>query len=547
MAIIPFAATVQDPATGKGIGGVRVRAYPVNADGSRGAAFIETTSTLPTGAWRLEVDTEALPSPTGTYEIELYHPITGQTRHLYPNTAMQIASFVGPHGAAPLPEGSVTTTLLAEGAVTDGKLGPRTLTDTVAPTGSTGHLTTLLSGLAAMIRAIIGGTSWRETPPLSLTDLVAHKSRHAQGGADALMPADIGAAPAVHTHSGADIISGVVPEADKLDGHHANAFALAGHAHPLATDESPGFLSAADKRKLDLLCGSGHPNSFQTVRVGTTDVVADSPADTLVLSAGTGITLTGNSSTDTVVIATANDLNADTVDGKHASAFALASHSHSDYALVGHSHSDYALATHTHTTYAAKSHTHVGTDITSAVASAQDADKLDGYHATSFALRSGTTFTGAVTCDSSLTVNGDLFYTGAPYVYVAKSGSQSIPGSLTDTRVTFNVVKEGGGWNTSASRYTAPGPGTYLVTASVMLNNPGSANRAVLMIYKNGTEALRIFDQTNEANYTQLQGTGMLKLNANDYIEIYVQSGAATSVYTESGGVMNYVQIRKLG
>ena len=360
MAIIPFAATVQDPATGKGIGGVRVRAYPVNADGSRGTAFVETTSALPHGAWRLEVDTETLPSPTGTYEIELYHLATGQTRHIYPNVAMQIASFVGPHGAAPLPEGSVVTPLLADEAVTDSKLGPRTITDATPPQANTGPLSALLSGLAAMIRVIIGGQTWRDTPPLSLTDLVAHKDRHATGGDDPLTPADIGAAAASHTHDGADITTGAVPAADTLDGKHATDFALAWHDHPIATSETAGFLSAVDKRKLDGLSESGIPNSFQTVRAGLTDVVADTPTDILTIAAGKGITVTGDSVLDRVIIGTVDNLDADTLDGKHASAFALASHSHADYALTNHTHTQYAAASHSHADYAAKNHTHTG-------------------------------------------------------------------------------------------------------------------------------------------------------------------------------------------
>lgn len=53
--------------------------------------------------------------------------------------------------------------------------------------------------------------------------LAAHKSRHASGGADALTPADIGAAAASHTHSGGDITSAVAnaTNADTVDGAHA--------------------------------------------------------------------------------------------------------------------------------------------------------------------------------------------------------------------------------------------------------------------------------------------------------------------------------------
>lgn len=43
--------------------------------------------------------------------------------------------------------------------------------------------------------------------------------------------------------------------ADTLDGSHATAFAVAEHAHAAATQAAAGFLSAADKAKLDTVSG----------------------------------------------------------------------------------------------------------------------------------------------------------------------------------------------------------------------------------------------------------------------------------------------------
>jgi len=56
-----------------------------------------------------------------------------------------------------------------------------------------------------------------------------HASTHKTGGTDVITPADIGAAPVSHTHSGADITSAVAfaNDADKLDGYQAADFALA--------------------------------------------------------------------------------------------------------------------------------------------------------------------------------------------------------------------------------------------------------------------------------------------------------------------------------
>jgi len=54
------------------------------------------------------------------------------------------------------------------GSVTDDNLGSRTLSDASAPDSDAGTLTTLLSGLAAMLRASTGGASWRATPATTL-------------------------------------------------------------------------------------------------------------------------------------------------------------------------------------------------------------------------------------------------------------------------------------------------------------------------------------------------------------------------------------------
>lgn len=51
-------------------------------------------------------------------------------------------------------------------------------------------------------------------------------------------------------------------------------------------------------------------------------------------------------------------LDADTLDGKHASEFATSDHAHTDYADANHTHSGYAEANHTHSGYASSGHTH---------------------------------------------------------------------------------------------------------------------------------------------------------------------------------------------
>lgn len=175
-------------------------------------------------------------------------------------------------------------------------------------------------------------------------------------------------------------------DADLLDGNHASAFALASHTHPDATPTDSGFMSAADKEKLDgieagaqvnqnaysrVIVGSTNidavsptdffrliagtnirltpdlsnksitieapgggdgPVGYETVVAGSATLIAD-PGDALVIQGQSPITVSGDAATDTVTIGIqsghGSGLDADLLDGLHAAAFALASHEHS--------------------------------------------------------------------------------------------------------------------------------------------------------------------------------------------------------------------------
>lgn len=223
-----------------------------------------------------------------------------------------------------------------------------------------------------------------------------------------LTPEDVGAAPAVHTH-------------------------------PLATTTTAGFLSPQDKQKLDNLTSGSGP-AFSAVKVGTQTLQATETNKTLELVAGANVVLapdvtnrrvvisatgggggggggggyatvvagsttmmadageplvfqgsgpvqvSGDASTDTVTIGltmgSGSGLDADTVDGKHASEFAPVEHLHSEYAPVTHTHPEYAPVSHTHPEYAPISHTHAtATTSQAGFLSAADKQKLDTIQA----------------------------------------------------------------------------------------------------------------------------------------------------------------------
>lgn len=178
-------------------------------------------------------------------------------------------------------DNSVDTAELNDNAVTDPKIGTRTPAQNADLSSGTGMLTEVLSKLATMVKNITGKASWLTPPAITLEDLNNHHTRHATGGPDAITPASINAATDTHIHPNATgTVNGFMSTADKskLDTVASNAApvsaaaptalavgqatfvgaagaaARADHAHSipgLATASTPGFMSAADKAKLD--------------------------------------------------------------------------------------------------------------------------------------------------------------------------------------------------------------------------------------------------------------------------------------------------------
>lgn len=98
-------------------------------------------------------------------------------------------------------------------------------------------------------------------------------------GAVTLTATDVGATPSSHVGSG-------------------------GAAHANATTTVDGFMSAADKVKINGIATGAevNQNAFTTVKVGATNVVADSKTDVLELAAGTNVILTPDATNDKITI-----------------------------------------------------------------------------------------------------------------------------------------------------------------------------------------------------------------------------------------------------
>ena len=88
------------------------------------------------------------------------------------------------------------------------------------------------------------------------------------------------------------------------NGKASSYFATSNHTHTTATQSSNGYMSNADKKKLDGIASGAevNQNAFANVKVDSTTIQSDAKQDTLELAAGTNISLVGDDNNDKVTI-----------------------------------------------------------------------------------------------------------------------------------------------------------------------------------------------------------------------------------------------------
>jgi hypothetical protein len=146
----------------------------------------------------------------------------------------------------------------------------------------------------------------------------AHASTHEHGGSDEVASATAGANLIPKAGSGGTLDLGWLPsvltgkDADTLDSQHGNYYLNAsnlntgtlpalrfddtshgsrggGSLHSVATTSSAGFMSSADKAKLDSIGQSGNQNAYSNVTDGTNTASASSETDTFKLRTANNI------------------------------------------------------------------------------------------------------------------------------------------------------------------------------------------------------------------------------------------------------------------
>ncbi len=129
----------------------------------------------------------------------------------------------------------------------------------------------------------------------------------------------------------------------------------------------------------------------------------------------------------------------------------------------------------------------------------------------------------AMTIDSvgRVTKPSQPAFTAQPTSFTGSGGIAGTPTFIFATAL-LNI---GGHFNTSNGRFTAPVAGNYFFTYSITASSSSKSARYFrVRLAKNGTTILNphntISDELNNADYNNISASGLVAMNANDYVEL---------------------------
>mgnify|MGYP003660841207 FL=1 len=166
-------------------------------------------------------------------------------------------------------------------------------------------------------------------------------------------------------------------------------------------------------------------------------------------------------------------------------------------------------------------------------------NKISPASGTAFTLGdSGDTFTipAGATITNSGTANGFGSAVAGTESFKVVLGTEQTVGSGTYTLVNYDteVFDNGGNYDTSNKKYTAPATGTYQfnIIMSFATNGSYGLDNIAIQLYKNGSGLSGQFSLFNAPSHT---GSGsfdsgsigcpvLINLSANDYIQVYARA-----------------------
>jgi len=129
---------------------------------------------------------------------------------------------------------------------------------------------------------------------------------------------------------------------------------------------------------------------------------------------------------------------------------------------------------------------------------------------------------------------------------IYQSSAQALSaGAITKATNMVAEFDSHGAWNSGTARYVAPVAGYYRVSAVASILTGATTERVAAYIYKNGSNSIFAAATGNAVGSAAVTPSGILSLNAGDYIELYVSlEGASRNTNPTAAGF--YYAIERL-
>lgn len=125
-----------------------------------------------------------------------------------------------------------------------------------------------------------------------------------------------------------------------------------------------------------------------------------------------------------------------------------------------------------------------------------------------------------------------------PAFMAQRTGGSSDPGASTVYPFNTTYYNIGNGYNTSNYRFTAPVAGLYMF--GVQLLTDASGGRQIIYLRINGSNDYNNTQgyegSADSEEYNNVQINALIKLNANDYIDVQTGSSTNNNLYTSANG-----------
>ena len=139
----------------------------------------------------------------------------------------------------------------------------------------------------------------------------------------------------------------------------------------------------------------------------------------------------------------------------------------------------------------------------------------------------------------TLTLGSDMKNTPA-FLAHKTDGNQSISAD-TATLITFNTETFDSDGKYASNRFTPTVAGKYMIGCSLRCVSVSSASSLFLMIRKNGTERLaKITRPDSNGGDAGLDLHGIIEMDDNDYVEIYLDSSDSSPTIRSSSNLESF-------